>query len=87
MPIQQWRWDEGKDDVWVGALAITIDDGEIRGDERIIHPGGASDDGSWDWRAQILRSVVVDDALYTLSAKGIMKSDLGSLEELAWVEF
>jgi hypothetical protein len=87
MPMQQWQWDEGKDDVWFGALALTVDGGEIRGDERLIHPGGTSDNGTWDWRAQILRSVVVDDALYTVSSKGIMKSDLGSLEQDAWLEF
>ncbi|MDH3500046.1 MAG: beta-propeller domain-containing protein [Acidimicrobiia bacterium] len=87
MPVQQWNWDDGKDDVWVGALAVTIDDGDIHSDQRIIHPGGQSDDGNWDWRAQILRSVVVDDAIYTISAKGVQKSNLDSLNEEAWLEF
>ncbi|MDJ0961036.1 MAG: beta-propeller domain-containing protein [Acidimicrobiia bacterium] len=87
MPVQQWHWDEGKDEVWFGALAVTIDDDEISDTERVIHPGGESDDGNWDWRAQILRSVVVDDALYTISAKGILKSDLETLEDEGWLRF
>ena len=87
MPVQQWNWDDGKDEVWFGALAVTIDGGELEANERIIHPGGQSDNGNWDWRAQILRSVVVDDALYTISAKGILKSDLDSLEQEGWLKF
>ena len=61
--------------------------GELEANDRIIHPGGKSDNGNWDWRAQILRSVVVDDALYTISAKGILKSDLDSLENAGWLKF
>jgi hypothetical protein len=31
--------------------------------------------------------LVIGDDLYTVSAKGIMTSDLGTLEETAWLEF
>jgi len=51
----------------------------------LVHPGGEGKD--WDWRAQILRSVVIGDSIYTISSKGIMKSSLDSLAEQAWLEF
>ena len=88
LPVQSWGWDEGrsKDEVFFGALAVDVDtDLEIMG--RISHPGGSSDGEFWDWQAQIQRSVVVDGALYTVSAKGILKSDLNTLSEDAWVAF
>jgi hypothetical protein len=87
MPVQQWNWDGEKEDFWTGALAVTIDEGDILDDRRIVHPRGESDGGDWDWRAQILRTVVVDDAVYTISAKGILKSDLETLKSIDFMRF
>jgi uncharacterized secreted protein with C-terminal beta-propeller domain len=84
IPVQQYWWDGNKDHAFIGAIGLRVtDDGEIVDLGEIVHPG----DDEWDWRARIMRSVTVDDSLYTVSTKGIMKSDVDSLEELAWLKF
>ncbi len=84
IPVQQWWWDGDKDEVFMGAVGLTVgDDGELTELGKVIHPGGDED---WDWRAQIQRSIVVDDAVYTISSKGIMKSDLATLGTLEWLD-
>ncbi|MFQ5554578.1 MAG: beta-propeller domain-containing protein [Acidimicrobiia bacterium] len=90
LPVQSWSYDErtGKEEVFFGAFGIDVDlDGELTPMGKISHPGGSSDGDYWDWMAQIQRSVVVHDALYTVSFKGILKSDLGSLDDEIWVPF
>ncbi|MEX1124292.1 MAG: beta-propeller domain-containing protein [Acidimicrobiia bacterium] len=85
VPVQQWWWD-GSDSVFMGAVGLAVDeDGNLVEIRRLAHPGG--DDMGGDYRAQILRSIVIGDTVYTVSAKGIMKSDLGSLEEESWLGF
>ncbi|HUG32943.1 MAG TPA: beta-propeller domain-containing protein, partial [Acidimicrobiia bacterium] len=86
IPIQEWHWDDKGEEVFMGAIGLTVgDDGRLGQLGEVVHPGGDSE--SWDWRAQILRSVVVGDSLYTISGKGIMKSDLDGLTEQAWLDF
>ena len=87
IPVQQWWWDEkGGESGFVGAVGLEVaDDGSLEELATIMHPGGEGK--TWDWRAQILRSVVVGDSIYTISSKGIMKSSLDSLAEQAWLEF
>ena len=86
IPIQQWWWDEKSESSFFGAVGLTVDDdGDLREIRRVVHPGG--DDDSWDWRAQIMRSIVIGDSVYTVSAKGIMRSDIDSLAEEAWLDF
>lgn len=86
IPIQQWWWDSEKESVFFGAIALNVgEDGDLSEIARITHPGGERDE--WDWRAQITRSIVIDDYVYTISAKGILKSDLDSLEESDWLSF
>ena len=86
VPVQQWWWDDNSESAFFGAIGLTVDDdGDLREVRRFAHPGG--DDGSWDHRAMIMRSVVIGDSVYTVSAKGIMKSDLDSLREVAWLGF
>ena len=85
VPVQQYNWDGEKESAWLGAVALRVeDDGDLREIERITHPGGVD---QWDWRAQIQRSIVIGDSVYTVSAKGLMKSDLGDLDEVAWLDF
>jgi hypothetical protein len=70
----------------MGAVALRVtDDGKLVEAGELVHPGGA--DKSWDWRAQIVRTVVIGDSVYTISGKGIMKSDFDDLTEEAWFEF
>ncbi|MGH8941375.1 MAG: beta-propeller domain-containing protein, partial [Acidimicrobiia bacterium] len=86
VPVEQWGWDGKSDNLFFGAVGLTVDDdGNLAEVERLVHPGG--DDNYGDYRAQIMRSLVIGDDLYTVSAKGIMTSDLGTLEETAWLEF
>ncbi|HXV71598.1 MAG TPA: beta-propeller domain-containing protein [Acidimicrobiia bacterium] len=86
IPVQQYWWDEGKDETFIGAIGLRVDEsGEIRHLGDLVHPGG--DEPDRDWRAQILRSVAIGDSLFTVSTKGIMRSDLESLDEIAWMGF
>lgn len=85
IPVQQYWWDDKGEDAFFGAVGLRVtDDGHLAEIDRVVHPGGA--DKGWDWRAQILRSIVIDDSVYTVSSKGIMKSDIDTLDESAWLE-
>ncbi len=85
VPVEQWWWDGKTDNVLYGAVGLTIDEeGNLSEVDRVVHPGG---DGYPDYRAQIMRSLVIGDSVYTVSAKGLLRSDVDSLEETAWLEF
>ncbi|MGD2100773.1 MAG: beta-propeller domain-containing protein [Acidimicrobiia bacterium] len=84
IPVQQYWWEEDKEDFFTGAIALRVSaDGELTDLGTVTHPGG----DEWDWGAQIRRSVVVGDSVYTVSLKGIMKSSLDDLSEEAWLGF
>ena len=85
VPVQQWFWDQDKEDVFFGAVGFKLDGRDLSEVRRFAHPGG--DSKEWDWRAQITRSIVIGDRLYTISTKGIMSSDLATLEELNFLGF
>lgn len=85
VPVQQWFWEEDKEDVFFGAVGFEVDGGDLTEVRRFAHPGGDSQE--WDWRAQITRSIVIDDRLYTVSNKGIMSSDLNTLDEVTFLGF
>lgn len=86
IPVQEWSWDGKSEDVFMGALGVQVDDsGNLTELDRIVHPGG--EDKDWDYRAQIARTVVIDDSVYTISPKGLMKSTLDTLDTEAWLEF
>ena len=68
---------------WSGAIAFDVDAGSgISEQGRITHMRTPE-----DYLGQIRRSIVVGDALYTLSERGLMASDLDALTERAFVEF
>lgn len=86
IPVQQWTWDGKGEEVLMSAIGVRIDEsGELSEVGEVVHPGGAGKE--WDWRAQIMRTVVVGDSVYTMSSKGLMKSGLDDLGEEAWLEF
>ena len=89
IPIQSWHWDEreGKEEVFFGALGIDVGGGDLDEIGPIVHPGGESDEGVWDWMAQIQRSIVIGDDLYTVSMKGLLRSDLRTLEDEVFLNF
>ena len=86
IPVQQYWWDEGKDEMFMGAIGLRVSEsGDLLDLGEIVHPGG--DGKAWDGRAQILRSVAIGDSLFTVSSKGILRSDLDTLDDLAWMGF
>ena len=89
LPVQSWSWEEksGKEEVFFGAIGLEVGEDGIELINRVNHPGGKSDNGSWDWLAQINRAIVIGDDVYTVSQKGILKSDINALEREAWVQF
>ena len=70
---------------YMGAVAFTVDeDGSIVEAGRVTHEGrGAQRDGWYP----VVRSVVVGDALYTISDAGVLKSDLSSLADEGFAQF
>ena len=85
IPVQKYWWDEEKDEIFTGAIALRVaEDGELEDLGEIVHPRG--EDPDWSWQSQILRSTVIGDALYTISGDGVLKSDLASLDDLAWLD-
>ena len=89
IPMQRWSWDERteKQEVFFGAIGIDVGNGDIHEIAPITHPGGISDEGLWDWQAQIQRSLVIGDDLYTVSNKGLLRSDLNTLEDEVFLNF
>jgi hypothetical protein len=86
LPVMQWGWDGKKEDVFNGAVGLEIDEsGGIVEAGKLEHPGAEID--GWDYHAQILRSFVVGESVYTISTQGIMKSSLDGLDEQAWLDF
>lgn len=86
VPVQQWRWDGKTEEVFMGAVALRVDgDGSLSEAGEVVHPGGEGK--HWDGRSQILRSIVIDGSLYTISHKGLMKTSLDGLGEEAWLDF
>lgn len=84
VPVQRWSWDESKgDDFFAGAVGIKASRDGIEKINTITHMGDSVD---YEWDAQIRRSVVVGDSLYTLSYKGLLKSDLETLDEQAFLD-
>ena len=84
IPVQQYWWDSEKESAFIGAIGLEVDsDGDLHEIRRVAHPGNED----WDWRARIHRSIVIGDSVYTISSKGIMKSDLADLAEQAFTGF
>ena len=52
-----------------------------------LKPGGAEEEYSNDWQAQIHRSLVIGDLVYTMSERGLKASSLDDLSDVAWVSF
>ncbi|MPY80133.1 MAG: hypothetical protein GEV04_17060 [Actinophytocola sp.] len=62
------------------ALVLRVEGDRLTEVGAITHPGGP-------WRGQIRRSLVIGDALWTVSGVGVMASDLDTLRQRTWVPF
>jgi Beta propeller domain len=81
LPVQVWDYKEGGGDRFFGAIGFHVERGGIDEAGRASH----TEDGDYDGR--ILRSLVVDGRLFTLSNRGVELNDLATLERKAWVPF
>jgi uncharacterized secreted protein with C-terminal beta-propeller domain len=61
--------------------------GPVPGDPAYVNVRECSTWTDYDWQAQIRRSAVVGDTLYTLSEKGLLAADLATLSPRTLVEF
>ena len=92
LPLNRWSWDDrtGNEDYRTGAVGIDVDTGTRALAERgrithIDQSAGIGGAGTLDpWGTEIRRSVVVDDVLLTLSERGLLASDLATLEPVGW---
>jgi hypothetical protein len=83
LPLEQPSTESGGQH-FTGAVAIRVGaDGGLRELRRITHPKPEEGAPGCCWGG-ILRSVVVGDALLTLSDAGVLTSSLDTLEERSW---
>jgi hypothetical protein len=65
------------------AIGYTVADGKLTEVGRASHRRHVSEEGL----AQIDRSIVIGDAVFTLSQAGVMSNDIGSFDERGWAAF
>jgi hypothetical protein len=85
IPVSSWSWDERTEtESWfAGAIGLTVDRADGFDEVGTVTHGRSE----FDWAAQIRRSLVIGDTLFTVSEAGLMASDLDTLEEMAWLAF
>ncbi len=91
LPLQRWSWDErtGKEDPFSGAVVVRATPDRVVQVGEIRHPSASGSDcaGCGGWSAPIVRSLVIADRLFTVSDAGVLVSELGSYDDVAWLEF
>ena len=91
LPLQRWSWDErtGRKDNFSGAIVLTATPQRVKQIGEIRHPNANEPgcEGCDAWTAPINRSLVIGDTLFTFSETGVLASDLGSLDDIAWMPF
>ena len=78
IPVQSWGWD---DDFSNGVVAISVEGTSLEKLGTVSHDWA----DRHGWGAHIHRSLVIGDHLYTVSAAGVMQSDLEDLESSMWM--
>ena len=91
LPVQAWSWEDGREDWFAGAIGVIANRDGIEDIGTVTHierkPGGAGEEYFYDWQAQIHRSLVIGDLVYTMSERGLKASSLNDLSDVAWVPF
>jgi uncharacterized secreted protein with C-terminal beta-propeller domain len=82
LPVNVWGEGPGKDEHFLGALAVRVRDGELEVAGRLSHEDGPPDSGYG-----VRRSLVVGDLLYTVAETGVEAVDLMTFRDVAWVPF
>ncbi len=91
IPVVSWgEWDPVTEtqDYFAGAVAYRIDpQAGISLAGIIEHEPLTEDEWGYSYGAEILRSLVIGDELFTLSASGLKGSDLETMSEAHWLAF
>ena len=91
LPVQAWSWEDGREEWFTGAIGVIVDRDGITDVGAVTHlglkPGSDDDEYGYEWQAQIHRSLVIGDLVYTVSEKGVKASSLTDLSDIAWVSF
>ena len=91
LPVQAWSWEDGREDWFAGAVGVIANRDGISDVGTVTHSvqkNGIAEGEYWyDGRAQIHRSLVIGDLVYTLSEIGLKASSLDDLVDIAWVSF
>ncbi|MDH4335256.1 MAG: beta-propeller domain-containing protein [Chloroflexota bacterium] len=90
LPVQTWSSDRGRETWFAGAIGVKAGRDGIEEIGSVTHTAkrcAAEKECSYEWEAQIYRSLVVDDRVYTVSDRGIQANRLSDLADVAWVGF
>lgn len=82
LPVNVWGEGPGKNETFLGALAVRVRGGQLELAGRLRHEDVRPDSGYG-----IRRSLVVGDLLYTVAETGVEAVDVASLRDVAWVPF
>jgi hypothetical protein len=90
LPLERWSFDDatGASDYSAGAAGLLVGRAGILQVGTVEHESTPTGDPEFPvYPTPIRRSVVVGNALYTVSELGLKASDLVTLADLAWVSF
>ena len=90
LPVQTWSSDRGWETWSGGAIGVKAGRDGIEEIGTVTHtakPCGAEKECPYEWEAQIYRSLVVGDLVYTVSDRGVQANRLTDLADVAWVGF
>ena len=92
LPVQWWDYsdDYELEGAFIGAVALDASAEAIVEVGTVVHVDADLEGEEWyeyGWAAQIRRSLVVGDTLFTLSERGLKGSDLTTLDEISWIDF
>ena len=83
LPLTEYNYWDDSNEFFTGAIAIEVGTDSLTKVGRIAHPD--ADDWDSGWNSAIVRSLVIEDSLFTVSYRGILESDLSTLDDLAWL--
>ena len=92
LPVQWWEYtdDWELEDAFIGAVALDASEESIVQVGTVEHVEGDVQGDEWyeySWAAQIRRSLVIGDTLFTLSERGLKGSDIDTLADTSWIQF